>query len=279
MLNLDNSPQTRRNFVGASDAPAIMGVSPWKTAYQLWEEKVGIRESNFTSKAMQRGIDMEEEARMSFEEQTGIFVFPQRIVNEHHSWMVATLDGMDLKGENVVEIKCPGKIDHTCAMDGVIPEKYIPQLMHQMIVACVTSIYYFSYSPSSSKILQLEYDPAYSKVLLDKEIQFWNNVQEFTPPTLSDKDYNLKEDELWNQAAQEWLHINSQLDSLKKKEEELRNTLVAMSGKSNSMGCGIKISRILRKGNVEYKNIPELKDVDLDKYRKGPIEIWRIGKC
>ena len=45
MNDLDNSPETRRNFIGGSDAPAIMGVSPWDTPYTCWEKKVGLRQS------------------------------------------------------------------------------------------------------------------------------------------------------------------------------------------------------------------------------------------
>lgn len=33
--------EARRNWIGASDVPAIVGVSPWKDAYSLWAEKTG----------------------------------------------------------------------------------------------------------------------------------------------------------------------------------------------------------------------------------------------
>jgi len=31
----------RKQFLGGSDAPVVMGVSPWRTRYQLWLEKIG----------------------------------------------------------------------------------------------------------------------------------------------------------------------------------------------------------------------------------------------
>ena len=31
----------RKKGIGSSDAPIIMGVSPWKTPFELWEEKTG----------------------------------------------------------------------------------------------------------------------------------------------------------------------------------------------------------------------------------------------
>lgn len=44
-LNLLQNTQEWEKFrlqkIGASDAPIIMGVSPWKTPFQLWLEKQG----------------------------------------------------------------------------------------------------------------------------------------------------------------------------------------------------------------------------------------------
>lgn len=34
--------EARKEGLGASDAPALLGISPWKTNVQLWEEKCGL---------------------------------------------------------------------------------------------------------------------------------------------------------------------------------------------------------------------------------------------
>ena len=107
--------ELRKNKIGASDAPVIMHVSPWKTPYQLWEEKLGLKES-FSSSAMKRGLEMEESARKAFEKETGLVVFPQVLFHKEHEWMMASLDGIDIEGKNIVEIKCPGKVDHEIAL-------------------------------------------------------------------------------------------------------------------------------------------------------------------
>ncbi|GIV52679.1 MAG: hypothetical protein KatS3mg038_3200 [Candidatus Kapaibacterium sp.] len=31
----------RRSFLGASDAPAVLGLSPWRSAWEVWAEKTG----------------------------------------------------------------------------------------------------------------------------------------------------------------------------------------------------------------------------------------------
>jgi hypothetical protein len=158
-------------------------------------------------------------------------------------------------------------------MDGIIPEKYIPQLMHQMEVAGIQSMFYFSFNERSSRILQIEKDENFIKKMIDKEKAFWDCMQNLEAPELVEKDYIRREDEEWAQLAKEWIEISK----IEDRKEQIRKKLIALSGKSNSMGAGIKLSKIPRKGNVDYKVIPELIGIDLERYRKGTIETYRIG--
>src|SRR6185295_476253 len=138
-------PALRREFIGSSDASAIMGVSPWDTPLTLWETKVGLRPAKDLSFAMARGIELEQEARNYISEKTGIEFHPTRIFSQEYPWMMANLDGISVCEQYSVEIKCPGAADHACAIAGVVPEKYLPQLIHQMIVTGHKIMYYLSY--------------------------------------------------------------------------------------------------------------------------------------
>lgn len=264
----------RNNKIGASDAPIILGLSPWKTPYQLWQIKMGLVETPQTQ-AMKRGIDLEPIARQKFIEIIGCDVFPIVALHDDISFMLASFDGVSENGKIVVEIKCPGREDHEKAMDGIIPEKYIPQLQHQMEIANVSSMFYFSYSERSYKMIEINKDNAYIKDMISKEKDFWDCMQNLEAPNLIDKDYIQREDEEWLMLAKEWI----ELCRLEQKKEEVRMRLLEISGKSNTMGGGIKLSKIPRKGNVDYKSIPELQGINLDKYRKSMIETYRIGVC
>jgi putative phage-type endonuclease len=46
----------RRKFIGASDVAGILGVSPWKTPIQVWEEKTGRAKPEPISKARERAF-------------------------------------------------------------------------------------------------------------------------------------------------------------------------------------------------------------------------------
>src|SRR5271170_7079883 len=141
---VQNTPEweeMRKTKVGASDAPVIMEVSPYKTPYQLWQEKLSLATSK-QNYAMQRGHEMEPMARAAFEELTGLMVTPMVKFHPLHAWMMASLDGVDVSGQNIAEIKCAGKEDHEIALSGQIPEKYFPQLQHQLEVCQLEMAYY-----------------------------------------------------------------------------------------------------------------------------------------
>lgn len=269
--------EMRKKYVGASDAPIIMEVSPWKTPYQLWEEKLGFRQQEINN-AMRRGLEKEEIARKEFEKQTGIIVFPEVIFHSQYEWMMASLDGIDIERKNIVEIKCPGKEDHECAMDGKIPEKYFPQLQHQIEVSGIDNIFYFSYDEKSSKVLEVGKDKKYIEKMVSKEWEFWKRVLDLDAPELNEKDFVLREDEFWLEIAENWKEVNFQLRKVKEREEELRRLLISMSKDCNSKGGGINLKKIFKKGSIDYKNISELEGIDLEKYRKEPIMFWKIGE-
>jgi putative phage-type endonuclease len=49
----------RRDYLGASDLPAILRLSPWRTPYEVWAEKTGRIESNRDSGAIRAGTALE----------------------------------------------------------------------------------------------------------------------------------------------------------------------------------------------------------------------------
>lgn len=274
-----NTPEwleLRRSKLGASDAPIIMGVSPWKTPLQLWKEKLGLADSTKMNPAMKRGHELEEKARERFQEMTDIMVAPAVFVHQKHDWMMASLDGINYLGNRAVEIKCPGHKDHELALQGIIPEKYYPQLQHQIEVCSLEFIYYFSFNGVSGKIIEVPRDDKYISGLLKKELEFMKCLRDLESPKFSERDFVDREDDEWALAAYEWKAVNLQIQHLQEKEEELRNVLIELSGNLSSKGAGLKLSKVIKRGLVDYKAIPELLNVNLDQYRKAPTECWRL---
>jgi len=267
--------QFRKKKIGASEAPAIMEVSPWKTPYQLWLEKLDLIPSDYQSNAMKRGLQMENQARKQFSLLTGHEVQPEVKIHPEINYMMASLDGITSDGKYAVEIKCPGPKDHGLAAEGVIPDKYYPQLQHQLEVCGLDMIYYFSFDIHSHFLIKVERDNKYIKNMLRKEKEFWDCVESFVAPRCKN-DAIIRNDDIWAETANKWRAIKTQLDGLECQEQELRNMLVSMANNYTTAGAGIRVSKISRKGSIDYSSIPELKSVDLEAYRKESIETWKI---
>jgi putative phage-type endonuclease len=184
--------QLRKTKIGASDAPVIMRVSPWKTPYQLWQEKLGLLPEK-DNPFLNQFHDKEIIARNKFIEITGIEVSPLVVLSNEHPFMMASLDGISRLGNHIVEIKCPGIKDHECALNGKIPPKYYPQLQHQMIVCNLEKCFYFSYrSDTEYKLLEVNIDNEYNKTLLQEEYKFIDNLNSLTPPELMKRELKIK---------------------------------------------------------------------------------------
>jgi len=279
---IQNTPEweeMRKDHIGGSDAPIIAGVSPWKTPYRLWQEKLDLIEQEEQTFVQAEGHRKEPIALEALEKETGLCLQPRVVFHPEISWMMASLDGVDIGGKVIAEIKCAGKKDHEEALNGQVPEKYIPQLQHAMEVCQVEQMIYFSYNEEKPVILEVYRDEKYIKKLLTLEKEFYACMQELKAPPLSDRDYISVETPERTELALKWMALKTSLNALEKEEKELRNALISTSCNRNSIGAGIKITRSLRKGSVDYAKIPELRGINLEQYRKKPMEVWTLTPC
>jgi len=263
----------RKTKITATDASVIMGASHWKTRIQLYHEKLSNDPPMAPNARMQRGVDLEPIARDLFILRHGIHVEPKVIVKD---WAMASLDGIDCSRKHVVEIKCPGEKDHTAAVSGKTPDHYYPQLQHQMYVCDVNEMYYFSFDGIEGVTVIVKRDDEYIERMVEEEKKFYQCLITGTPPEPAEGDYIQRNDDIWIKCAERWIEITSQIKELEESEAEYRKQLIFLSGESNTKGAGVSLCQVMRKGNVDYTKIPELKGVDLDKYRKGSINSWRI---
>lgn len=267
----------RQNHIGASDAPIIMQKNPWTTPYKLWQQKLGLANGPEDNEAMQRGREREPQARNEFNRLTGFFVNPVVVKNLDYPFMCASMDGLSECGKYAVEIKVPGRLDHECALDGIIPEKYIFQLIHQMIVCNLESIFYFSWNENSSKILELSRKQDQVTQLLANEKEFWDCIENLKVPALIDKDYETRTDKDFLQYEYDYLLAKKERKLAEEKEKHYRDRLIELAGDKCCKGNELRMTKYIIPGRVDYAEIPELKQIDIEKYRKPNTVAWRIS--
>lgn len=269
--------EARRKCVTATDAAIVMLLSPWKTPMQLYNSKINGTET-VKSPAMQRGIDLEPFARVAFENMTGHLVYPEFRKHRAIEWMAASFDGINDDGV-IVEIKCPMGKDHDLALCGQIPEKYMPQLQHQMYVAEVGQCYYFSYNPDAScqeAIIRVAADRDFQQRMLKAEQEFAYCLQHKCAPEATERDVVQKEDRSWLMKEEELFEVIMKRKELKEKEEALRKEMIGMCEGRPAQGYRLKFNPIPTKGHVDYSRIGVLKEIDLDWYRNPPTTKWRV---
>jgi len=164
----------RRYRIGASDAPVIMEVSPYKTREQLLHEKVYGSE-NIMTPAMQYGKDMEGEII----EACSLFcgnepIFPGGVyVHNERDWQLASIDGVNIDVSRIYEVKANNKKNHEIACSGEVPPLHYPQLQHQIATLEMDGTYYFSYLKGEGKLIWCWRNEEYIKELIKKEWEFY----------------------------------------------------------------------------------------------------------
>jgi len=184
--------QWRNKGLGASDAPAILGVSPWTSRFEVWTYKCDIATpppmNPFAQAAVERGKFLEPIARAWYEKKTGRKMEVINVEHPVHKFIRASLDGADQTDMHLLEIKAPGKVDHATAISGKVPDKYLPQLMHQFLASEAKTLDYVSFDGTDGVIVPVARDEAYITNLLSELITFWDLVQTKTPPKVTKDD-------------------------------------------------------------------------------------------
>jgi hypothetical protein len=180
-----NSPETRRNFIGGSDARIIMGADE-SALLRLWREKRGEVEPEDLSANLivQLGVVTEPLNRDWYERNTGRRVtdVQRRARHPVNRWMAATLDGMVEGVGAVFEAKfmLPWSFSEEAAA-----EKHMAQLQHNMWVTNAKSAA-LSIITGGGKWIEMTIaaDSLYQHLLLTAERRFWRCVETGERPYL-----------------------------------------------------------------------------------------------
>ncbi|GIV51922.1 MAG: hypothetical protein KatS3mg038_2443 [Candidatus Kapaibacterium sp.] len=130
----------RRSFLGASDAPAILGLSPWRTAYEVWAEKTGRIDSWSGNAATSAGQLLEPAvlawASEELRRRHDLVVEPGRPAPIEGTPILTHPDALALPGDLPVEAKTTGivgPVSGEWGEDGTdeVPDYYLVQLAVQ----------------------------------------------------------------------------------------------------------------------------------------------------
>jgi putative phage-type endonuclease len=158
--------------IGASDVAAIMHLSPWQTALELFEIKTGRRPKPQQTEAMKRGNELEPIAFKEYCELTG-FAGEQQVVAIHPDlpYLRCIADGWD--GKRLLEIKSPqSKKLIEFVREGIVPDHYALQVAASMDIFGVDQCDFYVFDAEGSELISVQFEmPFLGSTLID----YWKN--------------------------------------------------------------------------------------------------------
>jgi putative phage-type endonuclease len=257
----------RKTLRNASETAAVMGLSPWVTPYQLWLQKTGRAEQAINA-AMQHGTGLEPLARHAYEVETGHVMQPLVLQDGDYS---ASLDGMTLGGDLIVEIKCPVRGRESALWQSVakgeVPAHYAAQIQHQLMVSGATTAHLWVFDGQAGLLHVVERNEDAQALIREAWDEFGKHLASDAPPPLSEKDSRQRDDPEWQCAAQAFVDAKRRAEAATAQMDAAKATLVALAGHPKETGAGVTVTRFWKQGSVDYKRVPALAGVDLDTYR------------
>jgi putative phage-type endonuclease len=184
----DDQRQQRKLGIGGSDTPIILGVSRYKTPYQLYLEKKGILEtSDEMTPEQEWGHLLEPVIRDKFARENNITVeVPDTLIHPFYDFMRGNIDGYIKEWDNVLEIKTSGNIDEWGEIGSdYIPMAYLVQIAHYCAIMNVNHghlavlIGHYGFKYRHYKYIR---DFEIEKMIINSTNEFWNAVKNDSPP-------------------------------------------------------------------------------------------------
>lgn len=179
-LNLDRKEwlKYRKQGIGGSDAGAVCGFNPYRTAIQVYYDKTSGEIEEIDNEAMRQGREFETYVAGRFTEATGKKVRRANAMfyDEANPFMLADVDRM-VTGENAgLECKTASPYMADKWQDGRIPLSYQIQCYHYMSV-CHADAWYIAVLiyGKEFKYYRIERDEQIIDNLIRIEKSFWEN--------------------------------------------------------------------------------------------------------
>nr|DAF58210.1 MAG TPA: Exonuclease [Siphoviridae sp. ctMBu2] len=264
----------RQTRFGASDAAAMLGISPYKTRAQLLREKQGAITpvSDFQREIYAAGHAAEKAILPHLEDLAGQPITP--CVMEGENRITASLDGVNFEGTLIIEHKLLRDSDASrrrfnMAARGELAEHDMAQVQQQIMVSGAEKCWFVvsDGTPENMAIADVFPDVGWFARIRAGWAQFARDLDAAT-------------DEVPQILAQEYRDLDAQIKALQSQQQAVKDQLIALAEEADSDSLavgGITLKRIESKGAVDYKAIPALKDIDLDAYRKPASITWRIN--
>lgn len=179
----------RRKWIGGSDMPIILGLSTYKTPYQLYCEKKGIIDISFEETQLQYwGNQLEILIRKEFRKRNHVQIRTPKepVIHPFYDFLRGNLDGFIPKWNAVFEAKCSHAfMAKTWGEDGTdtIPMQYLVQVAFYCSITNADCAY-IAVLIGGNEYREFKYirDLELENTIIEAAANFWYAVQHDIPP-------------------------------------------------------------------------------------------------
>ena len=268
--------QWRKGGIGGSDIAKIMGVSPFGSAMDVYNEKSGLSDGKKKNTAMKRGNDYEAEARELFCQIKGMKFIPICGEVRGYSYMKVSLDGYCDIENTILEIKVPGKKDLDLAAAGEIPEYYMMQMQWQLMVSQAIRGYFMAYDwrTKENYIVTVQRNERMIAELQARAHIFWDEfILGIPPPLQLDEHEFIFDDKELEDDVTGYITDDKAIKEAKLRNEQRKYRITKRD--TNFKAFGITATRT--KPRITYDYEAMIADgLDISKYAKEGETGWRI---
>ncbi len=178
--------ELRRKGLGGSDAAAIVGLDRYRSAFDVYADKIGLKEEQPDNEAMRQGRDLENYVAQRFMEATGKKVRRRNAILQHpeYPFMTANIDRRVVRENAGLECKTTSILNKTKFAQGEFPANHYVQCMHYMAVTGAERWYLAELVLNKGfYVFTIERDETEIQALIEAEKDFWeNHVLKQIPP-------------------------------------------------------------------------------------------------
>ena len=276
----------RKSHVGASESAAILGVSPYKTPLDVFNEKTNRSFLEPMNDAMRLGTEMEPKIRKEWERLTGKIFDTPTAEHDDYPYISASFDGYCHEDNSIIECKfsrhpklanCIKK--HDIEYFKEIYKHYWVQCQHLMFVSEAKECTLITICPEGELLdLALPRDNDFiEKKMVPSLVTFIHEyILKDEEPALTDGDYLYIDDTESISLAKEWHELNQRIKMLQDLEKEKKAALIQKGDDGNIIvGNILKMTRYATT-RTNYKKACEDNDIDLSIYKTLSIGHYRL---
>lgn len=280
----------RKMGITGTDAGAIVGMNPYKSALQVFVDKTTDNIEVFDNEAMKQGRDLEEYVAQRFCEAASKKVRRANAIfsNDEHPWMLADFDRLVVGERAGLECKTVSAYSADKWKNGAIPLHYQLQIQHYLAVSGYDAWYIAALILGKEFIVhKIERDEELIQSLITIEKRFWE--QNVLVGIMPDPDGSKTADEVLAKYFPQKEGISVLLPDYMETQLNRRKELVELIEKLEIEKKTIEqsVKKYLGDSNateaenesffVRWKNV-ETDRVDVDKLKKEAPDVYERFK-